>query len=35
MPLIKKKIRELEIAASNDRLDKNTILEIYKQINSQ
>ena len=28
----KKKIRELEIAASNDRLDKNTILEIYQQI---
>ena len=28
----KEKIRELEIAASNDQLDKNTILEIYKQI---
>ena len=28
----KKKIRELEIAASNDQLDKNTILEIYQQI---
>ena len=28
----KEKLRELEIAANNDQLDKNTILEIYKQI---
>ena len=28
----KEKLRELEIAANNDQLDKNTILEIYKQV---
>ena len=28
----KEKLKELEIAANNDQLDKNTIFEIYKQI---
>ena len=28
----KEKLRELEIAANNDQLDKNKIFEIYKQI---
>ena len=28
----KEKIKELEIAANNDQLDKNKIFEIYKQI---